>query len=560
MLKFLRTLACLPLLAAVAMPAAAAPKAPETLNVTVLGTTDIHGHIYPTDYFSKSEDAPFGLARVYTVVKQLRATHAHTLLVDSGDSLQGTPLTYWSARVAPAGDPNPMVTAYNFMHYDAFAVGNHEYNYGIPYIEKARREAHYPYLSANIFKHGTNQYVYKPYVFRYVGGAKIAIVGFTTPGVMIWDRHNVEGKQDFRNIVACAKKVIPEVKARGADAIVVIIHSGLGAPYEPTFDGYSASAGAPPENVSAALADACPEITAILMGHTHENIPKKVEHGVLLTEADKWGAHLAEVDLHFTREHGRWVVTSKDCRTIDTRHAKPDPELMAAVKSAHEATLGYVQSAIGTSTEAMTAKESLLHDTPIIDFINEVQCADTGAQLSAASVFNDAAAVPKGKVSVADIASLYVYDNTLTKVSITGKQLKDYLEASAKFYNDYKPGAPIFNDKVPSYNYDMISGVDYDVDVTKPVGQRIENLTYQGKPVTDGEKFSLALNSYRQNGGGGFTMLKDAPVQQAVPTGIRDLLIDYVQTHKVIDPKQFSHENWHLVPAGCVAADGQHYK
>jgi 2',3'-cyclic-nucleotide 2'-phosphodiesterase / 3'-nucleotidase len=558
MLKLPRSLALLPLAALLMAHTPAAP-ASATLDVTILGTTDVHGHVYPTNYYGDAGDEPVGLARIHTLVKQLRAKHPHTMLVDSGDCLQGTPLTYHNARI-DTKPMNPMVQAMNFMGYDAFAVGNHEYNYGIPYLMKARHEAKYPFLSGNIFEHKTEKPVFKPYIIKNVGGAKIAVLGFTTPGVAVWDRRHVQGKQDFRDIVASAKRWLPEVKAQGADAIVVIIHSGLGAPYDGTFGGYSASEGLPEENVCAKLAETFPEIDAILLGHSHKDLPKLLHNGVLLTQAKKWGERLAVVDLKLSRQGGRWKVVTKDSRTLDTSKVTPDPEVLAVARKAHQATLAYVNSVIGTSTGEWSAARARTQDTPIMDLINEVQRAKTGAQLSAASVFNGSAKLPKGRLTVSDIAGLYVYENTLTKIELTGKQLKDYLETSARYFKPYQPGAPIFDETIPAYNYDMVSGVSYAIDVTKPQGSRIVGLTYQGELVADGQKFTMALNSYRQNGGGGFSMLREAPVQENYFTEIRELMIDYVKDAKVLSPEKVHESNWRILPEGVVAEDGLHYR
>lgn len=555
MLKLPRTLALLPLLG---LLTAAAP-APETLDITVLGTTDVHGHVYPTNYYGDKGDEPVGLARVYTLVKKLRSERAHTLMVDSGDCLQGTPLTYHSARI-DTKPTNPMVLAMNYMNYDAFCVGNHEYNYGIPYIMKARGEAHYPFLSGNIFKPGTDEPIYTPYIIKEVAGAKVAILGFTTPGVAVWDRRHVAGKQDFRDIVASAKRWIPEVKAKGADAIIVIIHSGLGAPYDATFGGYSATEGIPEENVCAQMADTFPEIDAILLGHSHKDLPKLVRNGVLLVQAKKWGERLAVVDLHLSKEKGKWHVVTKDSTTLDTAKVTPAPEILAEVKKAHEATTAYVNTVIATSTTEWSSADARIKDSPIMDLINEVQRAKTGAQLSAVSVFNGDAKLPKGKITVSDIASLYVYENTLTEVELTGQQLHEYLENSARYFKPYQPGGEVFDNEVPAYNYDMVQGVNYTIDVTKPEGSRITELTYQGKPVADGQKFTMALNSYRQNGGGGYTMLKGAPVKQNVYTEIRELMIDYVKEQKVLTPQKVFKANWRIVPEGAIGPDGLHYK
>jgi 2',3'-cyclic-nucleotide 2'-phosphodiesterase/3'-nucleotidase len=547
-------------LAAALAASAAAPAwaAADEVQVQILSTTDVHGHVYPTNYFGDAGDEPVGVARAQTLIKQLRAKNPNTLLVDSGDCLQGTPLTYHAARIAPEA-PNPMVLAYNAMGYDAFAVGNHEYNYDLPYLMKAKGEAHYPFLSGNIYVPGTTKPIYTPYVIKTVGGVKVAILGFTTPGVAVWDRRFVQGKQAFGDITEAMGRWLPEVQRQGADAIVVIIHSGLGAPYDATFGGYSEDEGVPPDNVCAQLAEKYPAIDAILLGHSHKDLPKLMHNGVLLTQALKWGERLAVVDLTFKQQGGRWKVASKDSRTLTTAGVAPDPAVLEATKAAHEATLAYVNSPVGTSTAEWVSTRARVEDTPIMDLINEIQLAKTGAQLSAASVFNGRARLPKGRLKVSDIAALYVYENTLTTVKITGAQLKAYLENSASYYAPYKPGGPIFDDR-PAYNHDMVQGIGYAIDVREPVGQRIQAMTYQGKPVADGQTFTLALNSYRQNGGGGYTMLKQAPLQASINTEIRELMLEWIKDRKVIDPATIFTDNWKLLPAGAIAADGRHYQ
>lgn len=563
--RFVRPTACLLALAAgswllqAAVPAPAAPRTDQAgLHVQVLGTTDVHGRIYPTNYYGDKGDEPIGVARLQTLIKRLRADNPHTLLVDSGDCLQGTALTYYNARIDRKA-PNPMVNAYNFMRFDAFAVGNHEYNYDIPYLMKAAGEAKYPFLSGNIYHHGTRNPVFQPYVIKEVGGARIGILGFTTPGVAVWDRRFVQGKQDFGDILEACGRWLPEVQAQGVDAVVVIIHSGLGAPYDDTFGGYSKDEGIPEENVCAALADRFPQVDAILLGHSHQDLPKKIHNGVLLTQAKKWGERLAIVDLNFQRQGDRWRLVHKDSRTVTTEGVPPDPEVLAVAKKAHDATMAYVNSEVGVSTAEWTSARARVEDTPIMDFINEVQLAKTGAQVSSASVFNAGARLPKGRLRVSDIAQLYVYENTLTTVTLSGAQLRQYLENSASFYAPYRPGGLVFDNR-PAYNHDLVQGVDYAIDVTRPERSRIVELTYQGKPVTDDQTFTMAVNSYRQNGGGGYTMLKQAPLKEAINVEIRELMLEWVREQKVLDPKRVFKPNWRIVPEGAIAPDGVHYR
>ncbi|MEB3327949.1 MAG: 5'-nucleotidase C-terminal domain-containing protein [Candidatus Sericytochromatia bacterium] len=539
-------------------PAAAQPEA-AGLHVQVLGTTDVHGRIYPTSYYGDNGDAPVGVARLQTLIKRLRAEHPISLLVDSGDCLQGTALTYHNARIAPKA-PNPMVQAYNHMGFDAFAVGNHEYNYDLPYLLKARQEARYPFVSGNIYHHGTERPVFEPYVIKEVGGVRIGILGFTTPGVAVWDRRFVQGKHDFGDIVKACGRWLPEVRKQGVDAVIVVIHSGLGDPYDATFGGYSRDEGLPEENVCARLAETYPGLDAILLGHSHKDLPKLLHHGVLLTQAKKWGERLAVVDLHFVRQGSRWRLAHKDSRTLTTEGVPPDPEVLSVARQAHEATVRYVNSVIGRSTDVWSSERARIEDTPIMDLVNEVQLAKTGAQLSSASVFNAGASLPKGELRVKDIAALYVYENTLTSVRLTGSQLRAYLEHSARCYAPYRPGGPLFDERQAAYNHDFVQGVDYTIDVRQAPGHRITALTYRGKPVADDATFTMALNSYRQNGGGGYTMLKQAPLKEAINVEIRELMLEWVRERRTVDPRQVFRRNWRLVPEDAIAPDGLHYR
>lgn len=540
-------------------PVSADERNDKGVQVSILGTTDVHGHIYPTNYYHDAGDEALGVARVQTLIKRERTRNPNVLLVDSGDCLQGTPLTYYHARIATHA-PNPMVAAYNLMGFDAFAIGNHEYNYGISYLEKARRESRYPFLSANIYHHGTDKLVYRPWVIKTVDQVRIGVIGFTTPGVAVWDRKHVSGKQDFGDIIVAAKREIPRVKAAGVDAIVVIIHSGLGAPYDSTFSGYAADEGIPEENACAHLAEACPDIDAILLGHSHKDLPKLLHHGVLLTQAKKWGERLAVVDLSFQKVDNRWRLTGKDARTLSTEGVPPDEAILAASRQAHEATLRYVRTPIAKSSVAWTGIGARTQDIPLMDLISEVQREAAQAQLSAVSVFNSNAHLPKGRITVADLAALYVYENTLTRIRLTGQQLRDYLEFSASFYKPYAPGQLVFDDSQPAYNQDLVAGVDYAIDVRQPVGSRIVVLRYQGRDVMPKQTFTMAVNSYRQNGGGGYTMLKQATLEKSDFPEIRELLIEQVKRWRTISPEKVFKANWRLLPAGGVASDGRQYQ
>jgi 2',3'-cyclic-nucleotide 2'-phosphodiesterase/3'-nucleotidase len=528
------------------LPAAAAGT---SLTLTIVGTTDVHGHIYPTSYFGKQTEENVGLAKVYTLLKDLRAKNPHTVLVDSGDMLQGSPLTYWHARVAKPGTPNPMIDVMNRMGYDAFGIGNHEFNFGLPHVFQAIKESQFPWVSANTYKAGTQTPQFEPYTIKTV----------VPPGVAIWDKAHVQGKLEFRDILASAKVWIPKMKAAGADVIVAVPHSGLGAEFCPYYTGYSESSGLPKENVAADLARQFPEIDVIFPGHTHTEVQGTLLGNAAVAQALKWGERLSVADLNLEKVNGHWKVVNKEARVLTTVGVKPAAEVQTWAKSAHEATLAYVNSALCTTPDIWSTKRAMVEDTPIIDFINAVQLKTTKAHLSAAAAFTSEAEIKSGKITVADMAAVYPYENSLVAIKMTGKQLKAYLEFSARLFAPYAGGKSAFDPEVRGYNYDMVSGVDYAIDVRKPVGSRIVDLTYQGKPVTDGQLFTMAMNSYRQRGGGGFEMLKDCPVVYNLEESIRDLMIDYLKEKKHFAAKDVFVKNWRLLPEAPVAADGKTY-
>lgn len=524
-----------------------------TVQLTILGTTDIHGHIYPTNYANKTEDV--GLAKIQTLVKKYRKENPNTILVDSGDALQGTPLVYYAMRFTP-NKPNPMIATMNKMGYSAFAVGNHEFNFGLPGLTKAKKEAKFPFLSANVYR--GNSPAFTPYVIKEVAGVKIGIIGFTPPGVALWDKGNVEGKLTFKDIVKSAERWMPEVRKK-SDVVVALVHAGLGDKYGPTYSGYAENSGLPPENVGVELAKKFP-IDVMLLGHTHERYAQEAIGNTVAAQARKWGECLAVVNLSLEKTGKGWKVVSKKSDAVWTKGVTPDPEIMAQNQPLENKTLAYLGSPIAKTTEEWPAQDADIKDTPIIDLINAAQIAATKADLSAASVFNPKAKFPKGGVSITEVTEMYPYENTLVAIKINGKQLKDYLEHSALYYNSYTPGQGLVDPNVAMYNYDMVSGVNYSINIAQKPGQRIMDLTYKGKPVTDSMTFTLALNSYRQRGGGGYDMFKDAPIVYNKEEGIRELLIEYLKKRKVLKTSEIHKANWKLVPNEALDLKTRQYK
>jgi len=523
----------------------AGSSSPGRVYIVVLGTTDLHGNLFPVDYYTdKAENR--GLAKISTLIKQVRKENQNVLLIDSGDTIQGTPLEYYHNKKNNQ-PPDPMMLAMNALHYDAMTVGNHEYNFGLQVLEKARNEADFPWLSANTYNKGTNQTHYKPYIIKEVAGVRIGVLGLTTPGIPNWENAPNYAGLEFHEPLIEAKKWVPLLRLKErADVVIIAMHMGL---EQDLRTGEINPGQVANENQAIAIARQVPGIDLIFMGHTHRDVPSVVINGVQLIQANYWGRHLARVDLYLENAGPRWRVFARAARTIavDDRVA-PDQELLKIGEPYDRETQAWLSRSIGESTAELTAAEAPFRDTAILDLIQRVQLDAGKADVSMAAVFNPDARIAKGPVTVRDIAGLYVYENTLVVLEVTGKQLKDALEHSAKYFRPYESGKSppeLVDEKIPAYNFDIAEGVTYVLNIAKPIGQRIENLQFQGKPLSPSQKLRLATNNYRVNGGGGYTMYKGAPVVYRSSEEVRELIIDWVEQHKTIPT--WPTNNWKIV-------------
>ena len=562
-------------------------------RLTVMGTTDTHGNVFNWDYFKDAEytdskNNDIGLAKIATLVRMMREERGadNCLLLDAGDTIQGTPLSYYYAKVDPitGGAKHPMATAMNAIGYDAAALGNHEYNYGLETLRAFEEQLDFPLLSANSLDWSTGAPVFQPHVIRsfkvpgHAKPVKVGILGLVTPGVAIWDKANVEGRVRFDGIVEQGAVWVPKLKKAGCDVVIVSAHSGA-------TPGSSYGDALPfPENAATQLAQQVPGIDAILVGHAHEEIPERMVRNtssgrdVLLTEPLKWGMRLAVMDFDLQDVGGRWQVATKHATLLNANTVSEDPEVAGLLQQDHDIVVTYVNSVIGTCTTAMSAQTARFEDTAALDFINYVQglvvrdaLAGTPEaslpMLSIAAPFNRDAAIPSGDVTVRDVAGLYIYDNTLLGIKFTGQQVKDYLEFSAGYFQQvdgsketYLPDE-VTNAKTtlapngtPDYNYDVMAGLDgslsYDIDIARAPGSRITNLKWAGEPIDLAGEFVVAINNYRQSGGGNFPGVKTAPVLYNAQLEIRQAIIDWVTAQGVIDPPSFTVYDWRLVANG----------
>ncbi|MER6592705.1 5'-nucleotidase C-terminal domain-containing protein [Micromonospora purpureochromogenes] len=562
---------------------AAEATGPKTWDLTVLGTSDTHGNVYNWDYYKDAEyddsrHNDVGVAKLATLVNQIRAERKGkpTLVLDAGDTIQGTPLATYYAKQEPittSGETHPMANAMNILKYDAVTLGNHEFNYGLPLLATWISQLGFPALAANAVNAATGKPAYLPYVIKKVrlGGwdsptINVGILGLTNPGVAIWDKGNVEGKLVFPGMVETAAKWVPIMRERGADLVIISAHGG---------DSGTSSYGPelPNENPVTLIAQQVPGIDAILFGHAHAEVVEKFVTNtatgaqVLTAEPSKWGQRLTRMDFTVQKVRGTWKVVTKRATMLNTNTVVEDPAVLAAVRGQHHKTVDYVNTVVAQSSEELSAAESRYKDTPILDFINHVQTEVVTAALAATSYaslpvlsiaapFSRTAVFPQGDVRIRDVAGLYVFDNTLEAVVLTGAEVKAYLEFSAKYFVTLPVGAAvdpatISDPAVPDYNYDVISGVDYDIDISKPVGQRITRLVLAGTdtPVADTAQFVIAVNNYRRSGGGNFPGIVKTQVYNEQQE-IRQLLIDWAQAKGTIDPVDFYVPNWKLVREG----------
>jgi len=522
---------------------------PQTKTITLLDTTDSHGHIVPWDYYT-NQPADLGLAKIATLVKQARADAPNALLLDCGDSTEGTPFAYYFAR-KDTRKPNPEMAAFNAMHYDAMAVGNHEFNFGLEVMWKAKRESQFPWLAANIKQSYTSGVqFFRPYFIKELAGIRVGIVGFVTPGIPRWEIPEHYKGYEFESIVETAKTVIPEVRKQ-VDLLVVIMHSGIDR--DPETGIAPARAPADVENAAWELAETEPGIDIIFFGHTHRELPEKVVNGVLLSQPKNWGMSLSRADIKMSRDaSGAWRVESKHSQTIPvTSQVPPDPEITKLIEPYQAEVQRYLDTPIAKSEKTLSGEYGRYQDEPLLDLIHKVQLDAGRADVSMATIFYQGAKIPAGAVTIREASALYIYENRLYTVEMTGSHLKDALEHAASFF----PAWPVpagQKVRVPGYNADSAEGVSYTIDLTQPVGQRIRNLTFHGAPLSADQKLRVAINNYRYSGGGGYSVYQGLPIVYQSHEEIFELLVDYLKRTKTVP--SVADGNWKIEPPEALAA------
>lgn len=519
----------------------------DTAHLVIVATTDIHGRVMGWDYV-RDAAAPGGLSRAATVLETLRARYgSNVLLLDAGDLLQGNPFASFFARVDKR-QPQPIVDALNALQYDAVTPGNHDFDFGIEFLKRAATDATYRYVSGNV-EDAAGTALFPQTVLISRGAVKVGVTGFTTPGVMVWDRADMAGRARVRRIADAAPGVMARMDREGAELKIVLLHSGFGSSsYDTTGIG--------PENDAVALASVTPRPDIVIVGHTHREMRDTVINGVHFVQPKHWAQSVAIIHVWLSRDGatGKYKVTSLRSDLIPLSTVPELPRFTRRLEAAHEAARLWAATPIGTAGPGFDARYARVQDTPLIDFINEVQRRRADTQLSAAAVFDVQAGLPQGEIHLRDVSGIYPYENTLRAVRISGRQLREFLEHSARYFRTVGSGGPIINDSVPGYNFDVISGVVYNIDLSRPVGQRIRGLAYEGRIVQPTDSFTMALNSYRQAGGGGYTMLAGARVIYDKGENIRDLLSAEIQRARTLQASAYHRPSWGIMPDSARAA------
>ncbi|MBB5572347.1 MULTISPECIES: bifunctional 2',3'-cyclic-nucleotide 2'-phosphodiesterase/3'-nucleotidase [Rhizobium] len=588
----------------------AARAASNQAHLRLMETTDIHVNVFPYDYYADKPNDTMGLSRTATIIDNIRAEATNSLLIDNGDVLQGNPMGDYMAyqHGMKDGDVHPVIKAMNTLGYEVGTLGNHEFNYGLDFMFKVLGGANFPFVCANLTKGQLasdpkkDDLFFKPYLIlekKIKDGAgnentiKIGFIGFVPPQIMLWDIKNLEGKAQTRDIVEAAKAWVPVMKEEGADIVIALSHSGI--------DGSGPSDKM--ENASLYVA-AVPGIDAIFTGHQHLVFPgpktwdgikdadpvKGTLHGKPAVMAGFWGSHLGLIDLLLEKDGKSWKIVdfTSEARPIYHRDDKKKviadvadkKEVVEAAKAEHEATLTYVRTPVGKTSAPLYSYFALVADDPSVQVVSqaqlwyiknmlkETQYKDLSV-LSAAAPFKCGGRngadyytdVPAGDIAIKNVADLYLYPNTVQAVVINGAQVKNWLEMSAAMFNQVQPGAKdadLINNSFPSYNFDVIDGVTYQIDLSQPRrfgddgkvlnadANRIQNLQFNGKPIDATQKFVVVSNNYRAGGGGNFPEIASDKVVYQAPDTNRDVIVRYVHDQGTINPT--ADGNWTFKP------------
>lgn len=541
-------------------------------ELVIMGTTDVHSYIMPYDYLKDAENQKIGLSKTAALVEQKRVEYPNTLLLDAGDAIQGSMLAYFEAVVEPLkeGEVHSTVQTMNLMGYDVAVVGNHEFDFGLDFLKRVHQDAKYPIVSANVYKFGTEENYFTPYIIldREVDGKpiKIGVIGFVPPQITMWSKLQLDGKVETKGIVETAEKFIPIMKEEGADIIVALAHTGIDAAADAS------------ENAGYYLS-MVEGIDVMILGHEHKMFPnasyegiagvdpvKGLINGVPTVMPGSWGSHLGLVKLELVEKDGVWTIVDSQSIVESVENVEAKSSVVEFVKEKHGSVIKYVTAPVGKTVEDLNTFFGRVMDNKVTKLVNDAQLwfannffkgteHETTPLISATAPFKMGRQGPAyftnveaGGIAIKDVADIYIYDNTLHVVKVKGEELLKWLERSADNFNQIDPSKTedqiLLDYSFAGYNFDVFTGIEYQIDVTKPSGSRIVNATFEGKPISKEMEFLVVTNNYRATGGGGH--LSDANIVLSSNDENRNVIIDYIREKGTIDPQE--ENNWSILP------------
>lgn len=521
-----------------------------TITCEILVTSDLHGHFLPVDYRT-GEKRQKGLATIASLIKQERSYSPELILVDNGDLIQGTPLTYYAATHY-SNELNPGIAALNELKYDAAIIGNHEFNFGKPLLNKAVQDSNFPWLSAGIVDSVTSKPAFgKPYIIKWVAQKiKVAILGVTTHYIPHWENPvHIQGLQ-FKDSLETVKRWCAMIRAEEQpDLLVVAYHGGFerdlssGEPVE-RLTG---------ENQAYAMCTEVEGLDVLITGHQHRSIAGEL-NGVTILQPGCNGHALGKISVIFQKENDYWKIQSKHAELLPVNEMTAADDVILELSSALESeTQTWLDERIGTvigDLSISSANECRLADHPFIEFMNKVQMEATGVDISTAALLSNDSKGFSNTITRRDILSNFIYPNTLTVLRLTGQDIRDALEQTANYFQLGENGKIVVNPayiepKSQHYNYDMWEGIDYELHISKPAGERVLHLLYQGQPIEDTKEYDVVMNNYRASGGGDYEMYKGKPIIQEIMIDISELVTNYIEKHGQI--KATCDHNWRVV-------------
>ena len=548
----------------------------KTVRMKVIETSDVHGHFFPWDFMN---DKPIKgtLTRANTYILREREKYGdHLLLIDNGDILQGQPCVYWSNYVMPT-DENLAASVINYMKYDAETVGNHDIEPGHKVYDKWIREVRCPLLGANIVKEGTTSKtspaspasIYdglQPYSVHIVDGVKICIIGMLTPAIPNWLNKSIWKGIEFEEMVACAKKWIRYIKENEQpDLIFGLFHSGLDGGI--VTDDYE-------ENATKSVAEEVPGFDVIFFGHDHqvhnEWITNKEGQRVLCIDPSCYVRNVAEAEIELTIEDGK--VTKKDIKgeIVSVLDEEIDQQMLAYFQPKIDAVKEYVGQKIGSFAAPIYTRDSFFGNSAFTDLIHNLQLQITNADISLTAPLSFNSVIDAGDVTMADMFKLYRFENLLFVLNMTGEEVRKHLEYSYDMWtnqmtspddhilllnSEMKDDQQRAGFKYYTFNFDSACGIDYEVDVTKPNGEKVRILRMSnGEPFDEKRWYKVAMNSYRANGGGELLTHGAGIPQDSLNNRIifhtdrdqRHYLTEEIRKMGTVNPQP--NHNWKFVP------------